>query len=1133
MNAVKKILIHLVLLLSFNGTLFSWVWTNDGTKLLWQIGNPAQRTARFALAPDNWREYRNDGYFIVGRSKEDINWPYVHPGPADRWAGSRQHTFTIVFGVKSRVEAGKCYLKFDLLDTHSEVPPHLRIRVNDHDFNQTLPKGAGDESLNGEPAKGKKYECEIEFPAGIIVPGNNEVDITTISGSWFLYNSLCLVTPPEFELAPVATQTSIVATRALPFVSKENGKFFQTIQLSLKYTGDSAIAVVHSSPADSFFITIKAGVTSVEIPVPAILNDSVVHVSIGVRGTITADCDVTIKPVRKIIIYVLPHSHTDIGYTELQTAVEQKQVDNLLKGIQYARATAGYPEGARFIWNVEVLWAADLYLHRLAEKQRAEFLDAVSKGWVGLNGMYLNELTGLCRPEELLRLFRFSTQLAERCGTTIDAAMISDVPGYTWGTVTAMAQAGIKYFSTAPNYFDRIGDILVQWENKPFYWLSPSGKEKVLVWIPFKGYALSHGIAKMSSQFVADYQEQLQKTDYSYDIAYIRWSGHGDNAVPDSTICGFIREWNAKYAWPKFVISSTSTAFRAFEQRYGDRIPSVRGDWTPYWEDGAGSSALETAMNRASADRLTQAEALWSMQKPAEFSPAEFEDAWRDVLLYSEHTWGAWCSVSDPESKATKEQWEIKRSYALEADRKSCGLLTGALQQTSPGKPAKAVDVFNTSSWPRTELLTLSVKLSAAGDRVTDYKGKRVPSQRLTTGELAFIASDVPAFSKRRYTISAGKPYTVGSVSIHQNVISNDLLRLRVDKKSGGIVELSFKGCDSNMADTASGYAINDYLYLQGDSLVNLQRNGPVTITVKEPGPLVASLLIESDAPGCKTFTREVRLVAGFDYVELVNLLNKRRPAMSERPQDREFAQKGGKESVNFAFPFNVEKGTMQLDIPFAVFRPEIDQMPSACKIWFTIGRWADLSNENYGITWVTLDAPLVEVGGITATLLGSQTNPSVWRKHVEPTQKLFSWAMNNHWSTNYRAYQEGPVVFRYILKPHRQFESDAATRFAIGMSQPLIAGPASGKPTSRSRIIVEPNGVVILSLKPSDDGKGLLVRLFAASGKTEKARLKWATPAPRAVWMSNTGEQPLKQITGEIEVPAFDVVTVRAEFSD
>jgi len=136
---------------------------------------------------------------------------------------------------------------------------------------------------------------------------------------------------------------------------------------------------------------------------------------------------------------------------------------------------------------------------------------------------------------------------------------------------------------------------------------------------------------------------------------------------------------------------------------------------------------------------------------------------------------------------------------------------------------------------------------------------------------------------------------------------------------------------------------------------------------------------------------------------------------------------------------------------------------------------------------------------------------------------------MNNHWSTNYRAYQEGPVVFRYVLRPHLTFEPDAATRFATALSQPLIAAPASGEPTSPSRLLVEPEGVVVLSMKPSDDHKAIIVRLFGASGRTQKARLRWAAPAPKAIWLSNTSERPLEKIGSEVEVPAWDVVTLRA----
>ena len=79
----------------------------------------------------------------------------------------------------------------------------------------------------------------------------------------------------------------------------------------------------------------------------------------------------TLKPARKLTVYILPHSHTDIGYTAIQTDIEEKQINNLLQGMADARRTADYPEGARFVWNVEVLWAADLFLQRLAADSSA------------------------------------------------------------------------------------------------------------------------------------------------------------------------------------------------------------------------------------------------------------------------------------------------------------------------------------------------------------------------------------------------------------------------------------------------------------------------------------------------------------------------------------------------------------------------------------------------------------------------------------------------------------------------------------------------------------------------------------------------------------------------------------------
>jgi len=55
---------------------------------------------------------------------------------------------------------------------------------------------------------------------------------------------------------------------------------------------------------------------------------------------------VTLKPVRKVLVYILPHSHHDLGYTDLQADVEEKQIRNIALGLDLARRTATYPEGA-------------------------------------------------------------------------------------------------------------------------------------------------------------------------------------------------------------------------------------------------------------------------------------------------------------------------------------------------------------------------------------------------------------------------------------------------------------------------------------------------------------------------------------------------------------------------------------------------------------------------------------------------------------------------------------------------------------------------------------------------------------------------------------------------------------------
>jgi hypothetical protein len=1072
-------------------------------KFLWQIGLPDNNYAEFALAPNGYGQIRDDGFAVIGQFDARRDWPYCQPGPGDPWAGGKPHTFTIIFGLKETPRDGNCTLLIDLLDTHKNSPPQLLIDINGKEYKHRTPSGGGDESIFGNPAVGKEHKFEITFPAAQLRAGGNAITITTATGSWILYDYLALQTPPALELGPVKG-TVVHSMRPQPALIEKDGRLFQTIQMSIRHFGDPTKATVQITGAQPTLLDLRPGLQTLDAAVPAVQKETPVTVAVEVDGKTIVTQQQTLKPVRKWELYLLPHSHVDIGYTHVQTDVMKRQWEHLDNAMAFSRKTADYPAGSRFKWNVEVLWAVDAYLAQQPPEKQQQLIDAIKAGWIELDALYGNELTALCRPEELIRLVNHGAKLGQRCGVTVDSAMISDVPGYTWGIVTAMAGAGVRYFSIGPNQGDRIGHTLSAWGDKPFWWIGPDGQSQVLVWIAGRGYSSFHGqtISKAGERPVFDYIRELDASNYPYDMVQVRYNTGGDNGPPDGDVSEFVKNFNARYAYPKLIIATTSELFREFEKRYGDKLPKVAGDFTPYWEDGAASSARETAINRDAAERLAQAESLFAMLKPAQYPSAEFFSAWRNVVLYDEHTWGAHNSISEPDKQFVKDQWKIKQAFALDADTQSRKLLSAALPAPGAASPS-AIDVINTTSFARTDLVILSKDLATAAVSVLDSAGRTVMSQRLSTGELAFIASDVPPFAARRYTLSAAAAAYPAKAQAAGATLSLPSLSVSIDEKTGAIASLK-----AASRELSSG--LNSYHYVPGANPKDAQPNGPVKITVKENGPLVASLMIESDAPGANKLSREIRVVDGVDRIDIINTFDKK-PIRT-------------KEGVHFGFAFNVPDGVMRMDIPFAVVRPEIDQLKGACKNWFTVQRWVDVSNDNYGATLAILDAPLVEVGAITADVTGGVP----WLQKLEPSQTLYSYVMNNYWHTNYKADQDGPTTFRYALRPHQAYDAAAAARFGLSCSQPLIAMPAAGEPVVQPRLTLDTPGV-LATLKPSDDGKALMIRLFAASGKPEAANLTFSI-APKSLRLSDLTEKPGQPVTGPIQIPAFGLVTVRAE---
>ncbi|MCX6872501.1 MAG: glycosyl hydrolase-related protein [Verrucomicrobia bacterium] len=918
-------------------------------------------------------------------------------------------------------------------------------------------------------------------------------------------------------LAATAADLTVPETRVLdvkipPVWLKEAGGPVQPLTVTVKHGGPAQDGTLQAGDGPAVKIALKPGEQNFEIKVPAQEEKHSLPVRLVAAGKELAATTVELAPPRLREMWLLPHSHVDIGYTHRQDEVVKLQIGNLETAMRLATESAAQPSGQRFKWNPEAVWTLDHFLQSATPEKRAAFLEAVRRGDVGVDALYGNMLTGLCRPEELAQCLAIGVQIANETGVPLETASICDVPGYTWGLVPIMAQAGVKYFAIGPNFADRVGTIH-QWDDQPFYWKSQSGNERVLCWV-VDNY---HHLGDLEKN-VLDQLARLREKDFPFSTAFIFWvgtwpGGGVDNAPPDEKTVEKAVAWNAKYSAPVVTIGLAREFFRDFERKHGAALPEFAGDLTPYWEDGAGSSSEETAMNRNSGDRLAQATTLFAMRDPHGYPAAKFQAAWKNVLLYSEHTWGAHCSISEPDSQFTKDQWKVKGGFAEDAERQSKTLLETVLP---PDKLTSGFDVYNTTQWERTDLVL--VPADPRGEAVVYENDQPIPCKRMDSGGLFFLARNVPPFGAKRYRLGK-EPATppAGGAVAEGTTLRTPLLNLEVDPKSGAIKSLRLAGQDHDYVDATAAVALNDYRYVLGTDAKGARTNGPVRIEVWEKGPLVAGLSITSEAPGCKKLVRLIRVVDGLDRVEIFNYI--------DRKSVRE------KDGVHFGFGFNVPGGTVRMETPWAVVRPNVDQLPGSCRNWFTVQRWVDVSNAECGITWASPDAPLMEIGGLTANLLGSVPYGD-WMTKALDSQTLYSWVQNNHWHTNYKIDQPGGMYFCYILRPHRGGYSAAdVARFGLETTRPLLVAAASGPQAPGSLFTLSPPGVLVETVKVSEDGKALILRLFGVSGKAEAATLTWGSVQPPAVWLTDLTEKPLAPVSAAaVPVPAYGIVHLRAD---
>jgi len=270
---------------------------------------------------------------------------------------------------------------------------------------------------------------------------------------------------------------------------------------------------------------------------------------------------------------------------------------------------------------------------------------------------------------------------------------------------------------------------------------------------------------------------------------------------------------------------------------------------------------------------------------------------------------------------------------------------------------------------------------------------------------------------------------------------------------------------------------------------------------------------ITSGAPGCRSLRRIITLYKDCHWLEITNFLNK----------EKEYEPEG----VHFAFPFNLKNTRVLVDLPFSGYIAEKEQFQGSNKNYFTANRFIDLSNEKEGITLVSPDAPLYEIGkiGADATITG-------WFEEVSQNPVIYSYVMNNYWETNYAASQEGTAKFTYYLKPHAEYNSAEAIHFSSDRCMPLLffGSGNSGPAVTSSLFNLLNDDIIVTGCKPAEQGDGIIVRLYNSSDVRQRCVVDLEGERLSSIYESDFNEAKHQRLSEEIIIDGKDFITIRIE---
>ena len=319
-----------------------------------------------------------------------------------------------------------------------------------------------------------------------------------------------------------------------------------------------------------------------------------------------------------------------------------------------------------------------------------------------------------------------------------------------------------------------------------------------------------------------------------------------------------------------------------------------------YYHEGTGLTRADfKSANRIGENLLVTASSWATIANlmGAKYPDKALDKAWRQLLFGQHHDalTGTMCDRAYLDLMAGYRE-AIELGSELVQNATSYIAESVDTMKNAPSSTARAIVVFNPSSWTRTDYCAVQINCGerpVQGFALTDSAGQPMPFEveqverqgdgTVKSARIIFVADTVPSLGYKTYFLADGT--SVSEPILAENVaIENEFFAVKVDpQKGGGIVSLVDKATRKEFIKQGDAPG-NEIIALDEDTKRNeppwevyttggkmFSRSFPATVRAQK-GPVTSRLIIEGDMRNCKR-RQEIILYRGIRRIDFVTHL--------------------------------------------------------------------------------------------------------------------------------------------------------------------------------------------------------------------------------------------------------------------